>query len=138
MRKILLTSLFATTLLFSVLPVSAGEGERDILVDLNAYRATFSLAPLEKDATLCTLASTRVEEIKSDWSHGQFQPEIDKIPNMPGMFYENLAKNFAPEDVVHAWSLSRMGHKEAMLKPTMKFGCVIQSGEYYTFEGYIP
>jgi hypothetical protein len=34
--------------------------------------------------------------------------------------------------------MSKAGHKEAMLIPDMKYGCVVQSGDYYTFEGYTP
>lgn len=105
---------------------------------MNAYRATYQLKPLEEKKGLCVLAKTRVEQIKTDWSHKQFQGEIDKIQNMEGIFHENLARSFEPKDVVWAWSMSKAGHKEAMLVSDMKYGCVVQSGDYYTFEGYVP
>lgn len=133
------------TLLFLFLPIQAhalaisGENPSyDILVDLNVYRAQHHLAPVEKNDELCSLARTRVAQIKTDWSHGQFQSELDKIPNMGGTFYENLARTLKPQDVVWGWSTSQMGHREAMLIPEMKFGCVAQSGNHYSFEGYIP
>ena len=110
----------------------------DILADMNAYRTKYNLQPLEEDTRLCELAKLRTEEIKNDWSHKQFQPEIDKMADMDGVFYENLARTFEPKDVVWAWSMSKAGHKEAMLIPEMKYGCVAQSGDYYSFEGYIP
>ena len=109
----------------------------EILSDMNIYRAKYNLQPLEQKDELCTLAKIRVEQIKTDWSHGQFQPEIDKIQHMGGVFYENLARTFEPQDVVWGWSMSQMGHREAMLVPTMKYGCVDQSGDHYAFEGYI-
>lgn len=84
------------------------------------------------------LAKIRVEEIKTDWSHSQFQSEIDKIEGKGGIFYENLARTFESTDVVWGWSMSQMGHREAMLIPEMKHGCVAQSGKHYAFEGYIP
>jgi uncharacterized protein YkwD len=110
----------------------------NILSDINNYRARYDLLPLEQNDELCELAKVRVEEIKTDWSHSQFQPEIDKISNMGGQFYENLARTFEPQDVVWGWSMSQTGHREAMLVPAMKYGCVSQSGDHYAFEGYTP
>lgn len=109
-----------------------------ILTDINTYRARYDLLPLEQNDNLCTLAGKRVEQIKTDWSHDQFQSEIDQINDMDGVFYENLARTFEPQDVVWGWSMSQMGHREAMLVPAMKYGCVTQSGDHYVFEGYVP
>lgn len=108
----------------------------DVLNDLNVYRKQHNLQPLKKSQVLCDLATRRTEEIKTDWSHSQFQKEINKIP-YTGTFHENLARGYKPNNVVWAWSMSKAGHKEAMLIPNMDYGCVIQSGGYYTFEGYI-
>ncbi len=109
-----------------------------ILQDMNIYREMYNLAPLEENNTLCELAKVRADQIHTDWSHNQFQGEIDKISGMNGSFYENLARTFEPEDVVWGWSMSKMGHREAMLIPEMKYGCIAQSGDHYAFEGYIP
>lgn len=134
--------IFPPTLLFSIiasaLPIYASTESYDILSDINTYRAGYNLLPLEKNDVLCTLAAIRVGQIRAGWSHEQFQPEIDKIPNMDGVFYENLARTLEAKDVVWGWSMSQVGHKEAMLKPEMKLGCVVQSGDHYAFEGYIP
>lgn len=110
----------------------------DILGDINIYRAKYNLTPLEVNEDLCTLAKARTEQIKTDWSHGGFQDEVDKLPNMGGVFYENLARNYETEDVVWAWSMSQFGHREAMLVSEMKYGCVIESDKHFAFEGYIP
>lgn len=118
--------------------VAANITSYDILVDMNSYRAIYHLAPLEGNDTLCTLAKIRVEQIKTDWSHQQFQSELDKIPNMRGVFHENLARTFESKDVIWGWSMSLVGHKEVMLIPEMKYGCIAQSGNTYAFEGYVP
>lgn len=110
--------------------------EYDILQDLNKYRAKYNLHPVKKDERLCKLATIRAKETQYDWSHKQFQGEIDKISGMPGRFYENLARNYEPQDVVWAWSMSKAGHREAMLVPTMTLGCVIKYDRWVAFEGY--
>lgn len=120
------------------MPVSATTAPYNILNDLNTYRQSHQLLPLLKNEVLCKLATTRVKEIQTDWSHDQFQKEIDTLPSMDGIFYENLAKTLAPQEVVLAWSMSQAGHNEAMLIKEMKYGCIIQHGDYYAFEGYIP
>lgn len=108
-----------------------------ILYNINEFRSLYGLSSLSKNETLCKLANTRAEEIRTDWSHGQFQTELNNIDGMEGEFYENLARTFEPKDVVWAWSMSTMSHREAMLIPDMKYGCVAQIGDYYAFEGYI-
>ena len=135
MKKILLLSISIIIAIFYLTKVNASY---DLLNDINIYRAKSNLKPLQNDSKLCDLAKLRVEEIKNDWSHKQFQSEIDKIGGMDGVFHENLARTFEAKDVVWAWSMSKAGHKEAMLIPEMTLGCVAKSGEYYTFEGYTP
>jgi uncharacterized protein YkwD len=137
MKKLIFLSLLLPVQLFALTSASSSQ-PHDILLDMNIYRVQHNLSSLTKSEALCDLAKVRVEQIKTDWSHGQFQPELDKISNMNGVFYENLARTFVPEDVVWGWSMSQMGHREAMLVPEMKYGCVVQSGNYYTFEGYVP
>lgn len=112
------------------------ESKHSILADMNMYRERYNLQPIKQNEVLCALAHKRVEQIQTDWSHGQFQQEIDAITGMSGVFHENLARTFLPEEVVWAWSMSQAGHREAMLIPTMKYGCVAQLGDYYAFEGY--
>lgn len=145
MKKFILLSLLLPIQLYAVtIPgnqtgftvVAAAFPAYDILGDMNTYRAKYHLTPLENNIVLCNLAKIRAEEIKTDWSHGQFQKEVDTIQDMDGVFSENLARNFEPKDVVWAWSMSKAGHREAMLVSEMKYGCVVQSGNYYAFEGY--
>lgn len=133
MKKTILSLLLLSS---QVSILFASTSSYDILSDLNRYRESYHLAPIEKDERLCKLANIRVEQIQTDWSHKQFQTELDKISTMRGGFHENLARTFEPEDVVSAWSMSLAGHREAMLIPEMKYGCVVQMGDYYTFEGY--
>lgn len=136
MKKLAILLLLISTQFYAL--TTAKASSYDILKDLNTYRATYHLSPLEENSMLCSLAKLRVEQIKTDWSHNNFQGEIDAISNMDGVFHENLARSFEPKDVVWAWSMSQAGHKEAMLIPDMKYGCIAQSNGYYAFEGYIP
>lgn len=138
MKKLFIILFLLPAHLYAVTVTTVAISSYDILGDVNIYRAKYDLEPLQKNEKLCDLAKTRVEQIKTDWSHKQFQTEIDKLANTGGVFYENLARSFEPEDVVWGWSMSQMGHREAMIIPEMKYGCVVQSGNYYSFEGYTP
>ena len=135
MKKIIILALLFQTHL-SVYAISSVSSA--IFADINSYRAKYNLPAIEQNNVLCRLAETRADQIHTDWSHDQFQGEIDRISGMGGVFYENLARTFEAKDVVWGWSMSQMGHREAMLVPTMKYGCVAESGDHYAFEGYIP
>lgn len=143
MKKYILVILLVTIVLTFVLYkkseaiyIKAVVEPRNILNDINAYRATYLLQPLISNEILCKLADTRAKQITKDWSHNQFQTEIDKVEGMTGTFYENLARGYSADTVVFAWSLSKAGHREAMLVPEMTIGCVGQYDRYYSFEGY--
>jgi hypothetical protein len=145
---IVMAILILSTILLYVkgeaLYVSATVPPYDILNDINQYRSEKGLGSLQKSIVVCGLAAIRVQEIKTDFSHKQFHPEIDKIP-VHGMFYENLAMVGINSKtnindytwVVPAWKLSKAGHNEAMLVKDMTMGCVVGSDGYYVFEGYI-
>lgn len=137
---------FTTFVLYlrgEALYLSATVPPYDILNDINQYRKEKGLGELKKSVVTCGLAAIRTQEIKTDFTHNQFHPEIDKIP-LHGMFYENLAmvgiaSKTRKDDytwVVPAWKASKKGHNEAMLVPTMTYGCVVGSDGYYVFEGY--
>lgn len=134
--KKLLTLSCITFSYISIITAYSLDSQHDILADMNTYRKSYNLPPIKQNNALCTLARKRVEQIQTDWSHGQFQQEIDAITGMNGVFHENLARTFLPEEVVLAWSMSQAGHRETMLIPTMKYGCIAQMGDYYVFEGY--
>lgn len=141
---ILILSTLALYLRGEALVVSATVPPYDILNDINQYRSEKGLGSLEKSVVVCGLAAIRVQEIKTDFSHKQFQPEINKIP-VRGVFYENLAivgpgSGTSKDDhtwVVPAWKKSKVGHNEAMLVKDMSLGCVVGSEGAYVFEGYI-
>lgn len=118
-----------------LIPVSL-HAEYNILADVNTFRAEHNLKPIVRDERLCKLATIRAKHIQTDWSHNKFQSELDKIQGMPGRFYENLARNYEPEDVVYAWSISKRGHREAMLRKDTKIGCVVKIKNYYAYEVY--
>lgn len=141
---ILILSTVALYMRGEALYISATVPPYDILNDINQYRAEKGLGKLEKSVVVCGLAAIRVQQIKTDFSHKQFQPEINKIP-VKGIFHENLAivgvgSGTRKDDytwVVPAWKKSKMGHNEAMLIKDMTLGCVVGSDGAYVFEGYI-
>lgn len=117
----------------------------DILADINKYREDLNLLPLEKSLILCQLATTRLNQIKKEgdnWSHKEFQSELNKLP-YNGTYYENLARSNnlsnipvdEPSTIVHFWKTSKKGHNQALLTD-LDFGCVAYDAGYYVFEGY--
>ncbi len=141
---ILILSTFAFYLRGEALYMSATVPPYDILNDINQYRSEKGLGKLQKSIVVCGLATIRVQQIKTDFSHKQFQAEMDKIP-VRGVFHENLAMVGAYSKtktndytwVVPAWKLPKKGHNEAMLVKDMTLGCVVGSDGYYVFEGYV-
>ncbi len=138
MKKIILSCIFLCVPFFSYAETDSGVISHTILQDINIYRKAYNLPPIQEETSLCKLATTRVKQVISDWSHDQFQIEIDAIENMNGVFYENLARTYTTKDVVYMWSLSKNGHNETMLRSDMVYGCVAKVGETYAFEGYSP
>ena len=119
------------------LSITATVQPYNVLNDINTYRTEKKLDPLQQSIILCGLAYVRSQQIQTDWSHNQFYKEIQKV-QVGGRFHENLARFYTPDEVVPAWKLSKAGHNEAMLVEDMRYGCVVQSGEYYVFEGLVP
>lgn len=129
MKKILLLVLLV---LISVSFIEAGS--YDFLKEINLYRSEYKLKPIYRSLVMCKLATTRAEQIKTDWSHDQFYTEINKI-NISARFYENLARNFTdPKDVMTAWKASP-SHNQTLLSD-IKYACVVESEYHYVFEGY--
>lgn len=104
-----------------------------ILQDINTYRKENKLAIIKTGPTLCKLAQERAVDIVTVWSHKGFGKRMSTT-NLGGYFYENLAKDFEPEEVVQAWKESPT-HNENLLRE-IDYGCVGVKGKHYTFEGY--
>lgn len=104
-----------------------------ILKGINTYRKENKLPPVKMGPTLCKLAQERATDIVTVWSHKGFGKRILNI-NLGGYFYENLAKDFEPEEVVEAWKGS-LAHNENLLRE-IDYGCVGVKGKHYTFVAY--
>lgn len=136
MKKIITLCIFLSTSFFVEASSQSVAISHSILENINTYRKIHNLLPIQEQVSLCKLASTRVEQVLTEWSHDKFQIEIDTIQNMNGMFYENLARTYNEEEVVYMWSLSKAGHNETMLRSDMTYGCIAKIGDTYAFEGY--
>jgi uncharacterized protein YkwD len=106
--------------------------------DLNTYRRDNNLGEVTISFELCKMAKQRAYEAQYDWSHDGFQPYVDKVKGMKGLFRENLAKGWDYDELVYAWSISTKGHREAMLAPKVKYACIAKIGRYAALELYEP
>lgn len=66
--------------------------------------------PYEKSEFLCSIASTRLEEVKANWSHQGF--EADRFCTGDCYIGENLVKNFSYEPVAFNSWLTSASHRE--------------------------
>lgn len=100
-----------------------------VLAEVNQWRVERGLSNLEVDQKLCKVALERVEEIKYDWSHGQFNASR-ACGTEACRVGENLARYYStPEEVVKAWDASPLHHK-VMSEPFYNYACVAQNGTY--------
>lgn len=76
--------------------------ERKLWQLINEWQTSQGFKPYIEDSRLCTLAKTRIAEIKTNWSHdGFWQHKNDFTHN--GLA-ENLSKDwFTEEDAFQAW-----------------------------------
>lgn len=108
------------------IPAYAYDGA-EVLGEVNTYRVSKSLKPLETSRKTCEIASIRATEIKKKWAH-----------NIKGRFSgynklgENLARNFdSAEAIVVAWDKSP-SHR-AVMTENYKQGCIKCVGTYCAF-----
>lgn len=93
---------------------------------VNEYRVQNNLSVLTESVPTCSIASGRLIEIKSDYSHTGFY-KFGSTYDMP--LSENIARNFfTPESVVDGW-LKSPTHKENLDKPWTHM-CIATDGVY--------
>jgi len=96
---------------------------------INEYRVTHGLNPLYENTNTCYIASRRVVEIQSDWSHKGFWNYVDGKKARG----ENLARGFTTDKgMVKGWISSPSHYKNVV--GYYKFGCVRCYGTYCTHE----
>lgn len=110
-----------------------------ILNEINNYRITNGLPPVETNTQTCTFAKIRAEEISKNFNHDGFKDRVNNN-TLPYSSYssvtENIAMNSNYKNVVQSW-INSPGHAENMKKDT-PFVCVYQYGNYFAYEGLKP
>ncbi len=106
---------------------------------INAYRASNGLGPVSTNSETCNFAAVRAQEIVNDFSHSGFTNRISS-KSLPYSSYhevaENIAMNSDSTQIVTMW-INSPGHAENMRKDT-PYVCVVQSGNYFAYEGWRP
>lgn len=110
-----------------------------IMKEINDYRASQGLGSVQTSKETCDFASIRAQEITSNFSHDGFTQRRDS-KSLPYASWtaitENIAMTSNYKDVVTMWKNSS-GHAQNMRANT-PYVCVMQSGNYYAYEGMKP
>lgn len=119
--------------------INLGGGITSMMQQINDYRWSKGLAPVQAESNTCGFAQTRANEITSDFSHAGFTNRLNSH-SLPYPSYtlvnENLAMDSNQSDVVNLWIHSP--EHEANLTANTPYGCVEGSGNYYVYEGWKP
>lgn len=110
-----------------------------LVSQINDFRASKGLGPVQSDPHTCSFASLRANEITSNFNHDGFRNRIDS-KNLPYPSYSSVAENIAmngdENQIIPGW-INSPGHLENLLKD-VPFGCVVGNGSYYVFEAWKP
>lgn len=107
-------------------PPHVNEHNLEILV--NKYRVSNGLTELPEDSNLCSYASTRAEQIKTEWDHVPFMNNRCATTGY-GTCGENLAYGYSTEEsTLNGWINSR-SHREN-LNRNWTATCIKCSGNY--------
>lgn len=118
-------------------PTSQTSGISDFLLSkVNEYRATFGLPPVHANGGVCTFAAIRAQEISKLFNHDGFNSRVDKhtIPYTKwSRATENIAESANYKQVVNLWAHSP--EHAANMRDNTPYVCIIQSGNFYAYEG---
>lgn len=124
-------------------PVAAAPATNDvtayIMKEINDYRASQGLGSVQTSAETCNFAKTRAQEITMNFNHDGFnqRKENKTLPYTSwSAITENIAMTSNYKDVVTMWKNSS-GHA-ANMRANTPYVCVMQSGNYYAYEGMKP
>ncbi len=110
-----------------------------IIKEINAYRASLNLKPVQTNDETCDFAKIRAAEIATDFSHDGFNRRA-KLGNLPYKHWhvitENIAMTSDYKDVEKMWEHSP-GHAKNMRDNT-DFVCVERHGKFYAYLGMTP
>lgn len=127
-----------TTAPTTILTLNAPSGG-SLLDQVNAYRASQGLGPVQTSNDTCNFAATRAQEISSNFSHDGFNSRLSNH-TLPYAHWtavtENIAQTPNPQNVVPMW-INSPGHAANMRADT-PYVCIQQNGQYFAYEGMKP
>lgn len=110
-----------------------------IIKEINVYRASFKLKPVQTNDETCDFAKIRAAEIAANFSHEDFNRRV-KTHSLPykrwHVITENIAMTSDYRDVEKMWEHSP-GHAKNMRDNTL-YVCVIRNGKYFAYLGMTP
>ena len=142
--RFLAITAFFTSILISVSSVEAAElTEKEvtayIIKEINAYRASLKLKPVQTNDETCDFAKIRATEITANFSHDGFNRRA-KAGALPYKHWtvitENIAMTSDYKDVEKLWEHSP-GHAKNMRADT-PYICVMPYGKYFAYVGMKP
>ncbi len=129
---------FVTTFAWASTSINASETAY-IMQQINAYRASFGLKPVQTSDETCRFAAIRAKEIASHFSHDGFNQRYQNhtLPYKPwSEVNENIAMTSDYKKVVDMWAHSP-GHAKNMRANT-PYVCVARYGDYFAYLGMRP
>lgn len=98
-----------------------------VLQKISDYRKSVGLNVIEKSDPDCSIATTRLKEIRDEFSHRLFTAK--RFCSVNCRVGENLARNFRSEDEVFEGWKNSSSHNAIMLGKDYKYGCVATDGQ---------
>jgi uncharacterized protein YkwD len=138
LKKTLLIIMFSMLMLVSQF-VYAAESKEYIMNEINRYRASLDLSPVETNDETCRFAAPRAKEISINFNHDGFNErrEAGTLPYVHWtLINENIAMTSNYKEVESMWEHSP-GHAHNMRANT-RYVCVMQYGKYFAYEGMTP
>jgi uncharacterized protein YkwD len=103
--------------------------KNSLMVLIQDWRIQNGLKEYKESSLLCKIASLRLEEIKTDWSHDGFYKMASYCGTMKCTLGENLARGFASsKDTLNGW-LNSPTHKKN-LETKFEYTCLETDGNY--------
>jgi len=110
-----------------------------IMHQINQYRASLGLSPVQPSDQTCAFADMRAKEIATDFSHAGFTQRYE-AHTIPYTYWSYITENLAEapdyREVVRLWENSPT--HDTNLRANTPYICVMQYHDYYAFEGMRP